>query len=127
MTPELKRIGNKLFLGTHKVELGLAEDIDKKNKETLAALEKADVAWKNYQDYLTKADAPFKKMMEARANYLKATSDITGLLNKTVTAAQELGLKPEDVKGYSALKSNIKTGNEIIDTIDTFKDPSSFQ
>jgi len=27
MTPELKKIGNKLFLGTQKVELGLLQDI----------------------------------------------------------------------------------------------------
>jgi hypothetical protein len=27
MTPELKRIGNKLFLGTHKVDLALVDDL----------------------------------------------------------------------------------------------------
>ena len=114
-------------LNEQKVEFALIDDIDKRNKETLQAIQKADNAWKAYQDYLTKADVPFRKMMAERANYLKVTTDIGGLLIKAVKAADELGIAAENVKGYSVLKSNIRTGNEIIDTIDTFKDPSSFQ
>ena len=114
-------------LNEQKVEFALIDDIDRKNKETVSALQKADTAWKSYQDYLTKADTPFRKMMAERANYLKVTTDIAGLLIKAVKAADELGIAAENVKGYSVLKSNIRTGNEIIDTIDTFKDPSSFQ
>ena len=127
---ELKRVINSLFkteLASQKIELGLVDDIDKRNKETLVALEKADKAWKDYQDYLTKADIPYKNMISARQNYLKVTTDIGGLLIQSSKLAAELGLKPEDVKGYSALKKNIVTGNEIIDTIDTFKSPSTFQ
>jgi hypothetical protein len=131
MTPQEKNVFGKLFtkteLGTHEIELGLIEDIDKRNKETLVALQKADVSFKEYQNYLTNADKPFKKMIEARQNYLKATTDIGGLLIKSSKLAAELGLNAEDVKGYSALKKNIMTGNEIIDIIDTFKDPSTFQ
>jgi len=111
----------------YKIEFALIDDIDKRNKETVSALERADKSWQSYQDYLTKADVPYRKMLAERANYLKATSDITSLLNKAVMAAQELGIPVENVKGYSALKSNIRTGNEVIDTIDTFKDPSTFQ
>ena len=36
MTPELKKIGNKLFkteLGSHKVELALTDDLKKNNAE----------------------------------------------------------------------------------------------
>ena len=128
---EQKTVFNRLFkkeeLASHKVDLALVDDIDKKNKETLVALQNADKSWKEYQNYLSKADAPFKKMMAARESYLKSTTDVTGLLNKAVLASKELGLNPEDIKGYSALKKNIMTGNEVIDTIDTFKDPSSFQ
>jgi hypothetical protein len=130
MTTE-KIVNNALFgktkLASIKVELGLIDEIDKKNKETYIALEKADKAWKDYQDYLTRADTPYKNMLSARANYLKVTTDIGGLLIKTVKASTELGLNPEDIKGYSSLKQNIKTGNEVIDTIDTFKEPSTFQ
>lgn len=109
------------------IQMSLVDDIDSRNKETYQALQKADNAWKAYQDYLTRADAPFKKMIAERNNYLKVTTDIVGLLNKAVMAAKELGIPVENVKGYSALKANIRTGNDIIDTIDTFKDPSSFQ
>ena len=130
MTTE-KLVNNSLFgkteLATQKVELGLVDDIEKRNKETLIALEKADKAFKDYQNYLTKADAPFKNMISSRENYLKVTTDIGGLLIKAIKASQELGLNPEDIKGYSALRKNITTGNEIIDIIDTFKDPSTFQ
>lgn len=115
------------FENNQKFEFALIDDIDRANKDTVSALQKADNAWKAYQDYLTKADTPFRKMMTERANYLKATTNITGLLNKAVTSANELGIPVENVKGYTALKQNIKIGNEIIDTIDTFKDPSTFQ
>lgn len=115
------------FESNQKFELALIDDIEKANKDIVNSLQKADNSWKAYQDYLTKADVPFRKMMNERANYLKSTTDITGLLNKTVKSASELGIQVENVKGYSALKQNIKTGNEIINTIDTFKDPSSFQ
>ena len=131
MNPEVKKIGNKLFdkveLASHKIDLALIDDIEKRNKETLTALQKADKAFQDYQNYLTKADVPFKNMISSRENYLKVTTDIGGLLIKAVKAADELGLNPEDIKGYSALRQNIKTGNEIIDIIDTFKDPSTFQ
>jgi hypothetical protein len=110
-----------------KISLTLIDDIDKVNSTTVASLQRADNAWKEYQNYLTRADAPYKKMLSARESYLNSTTNITGLLNKAVMMAKELGVNPESIKGYSALKQNIKVGNEIIDTIDTFKDPSTFQ
>lgn len=115
------------FSNNQKIELALIDDIDKANNNAISSLQKADNAWKSYQDYLTRADVPYRKMMAERANYLNATQNVTGLLNKAVMSAKELGIPVENVKGYSALKQNMKTGNEIIDTIDTFKDPSTFQ
>ena len=111
---------------TH-LQLSLVDDIAKINSDTVSSLQRADNAWKEYQNYLTRADAPFKKMMSARESYLKSTSGITSLLNKAVIMAKELGISVDSVKGYSALQQNLKVGNEIIDTIDTFKDPSTFQ
>lgn len=109
------------------LEFALIDDIAKKNSEVLNVLEKADKSWKTYQDYLTGADKPFKAMMQSREQYLSATKNITGLLNNAVKLANELGVNVNDVKGYSALQQNIKTGNQVIDIIDGFKDPSSFQ
>jgi len=126
MTPEEIKLHFKKIEELN-IQMSLVDDIDSVNKETYSALQRADNAWKAYQDYLTRADAPFKKMIAERNNYLKVTSGVTGLLNKAVVASKELGIPVENVKGYSALKANIKTGNEVIDTIDTFKDPSSFQ
>ena len=109
------------------INLSVISDIDDALKKILPSIKKADESWKDYQNYLTNADKPFKKMIDARKSYLDTTKNITSLLNQVVKVSAELGLKPSDVKGYTALKNNIDTGNEIIDTIDTFKAPSTFQ
>jgi hypothetical protein len=109
------------------VNLSVASDIDEALKKILPSIKNADESRKDYQNYLTNADKPFKKMIDARKSYLDATKNVTSLLNQAVKISAELGLNPEDVKGYRALQNNIDTGNEIVDTIDSFKSPSTFQ
>ena len=48
-----------------KVELGSEKEIQQKNKDLFQALKEADRAWRNYQDYLTGADKPYVKMIDA--------------------------------------------------------------
>lgn len=127
---EIKRVMSTLFkteLATQKVELALTDDIDKYLQKQNTVLKAADASWKDYQDYLTRADIPFKKMISLYNSLGNTVSEADGLINKINSLSKELGLNPKDVKGYSAIFSNLNTSKEILSTIASFKDPSSFQ
>ena len=127
---ELKNVTNKLFkteLESHKVDLALVDDIDKYLQKQLSVLKIADNSWRAYQDYLTRADVPFKKMIDSYQLLSDNVSDSDAIINKINSLSKELGLNPKDVKGYSAILGNLNTSKEILSTIASFKDPSSFQ
>lgn len=127
---ELKNVTNKLFkteLESHKVDLALVDDIDKYLQKQLSVLKIADNSWRAYQDYLTRADIPFKKMIDSYQLLSDNVSDSDAIINKINSLSKELGLNPKDVKGYSAILGNLNTSKEILSTIASFKDPSSFQ
>jgi hypothetical protein len=127
---ELKRVMNTLFkteLSNHKVELALTDDIDKYLQKQNTVLKAADASWKDYQDYLTRADIPFKKMIGLYNSLGNTVSEADGLINKINSLSKELGLNPKDVKGYSAIFANLNTSKEILSTIASFKDPNTFQ
>lgn len=54
-------------------------------------------------------------------------SESDALINKINSLSKELGLNAKDVKGYSAVLGNVNTSKEILSTIASFKDPSTFQ
>jgi hypothetical protein len=127
---ELKRVMGTLFkteLANHKVELALTDDIDKYLQKQNTVLKAADASWKDYQDYLTRADIPFKKMINLYNSLGNTVSEADGLINKINSLSKELGLNPKDVKGYSAIFANLNTSKEILSTIASFKDPNTFQ
>ena len=127
---ELKRVMDTLFkteLATQKVELALTDDIDKYLQKQNTVLKAADTSWKDYQDYLTRADIPFKKMISLYNSLGNTVSEADGLINKINSLSKELGLNPKDVKGYSAIFANLNTSKEILSTIASFKDPNTFQ
>ena len=127
---ELKRVMDTLFkteLASQKVELALTDDIDKYLQKQNTVLKAADTSWKDYQDYLTRADIPFKKMISLYNSLGNTVSEADGLINKINSLSKELGLNPKDVKGYSAIFANLNTSKEILSTIASFKDPNTFQ
>lgn len=63
MTPELKKIGNKLFLGTQKVELATFAD----------AKTQLDKAKANHREFLS----AFDEMEKAKNNFIKKGSDLS--------------------------------------------------
>ena len=125
----IKEITEKVMvkLEAHKVELALVDELKKVNAVLLNSLKSADNSWRAYQDYLTRADAPFKKMMKTRELLLSSTSKIESLLKNAETQAKNLGLNVNDIPLYSVIKSNLKETDNVINVIDSFKDPSTFQ
>ena len=123
----IRKHENETKLGVHKIDLALVDELKKVNENILNTLKNADNSWRAYQDYLTRADAPFKKMMQMRESLLNSTGKIELLLKNAETQAKNLGLNVNDIPLYSVIKSNLNKKNEIIGTIDSFKDPSTFQ
>ena len=109
------------------VELALIDDIAKMNNKSMTVLKNGDNAWKSYQDYLTKADVPFKRMISAYDSVTKVESENRSLASKVESMAKEIGVNPSSIKGYDALNSNANVAKEIWQTIASFKDPSTFQ
>ncbi len=112
---------------TVKIELALIDDIQKVLSDSNTVLKNADNAWRSYQDYLTRADVPFKKMISAYNSVSNVEADSISISNKVESQAKELGISPSQIKGYDALNKNVITAKEIVSTIASFKDPSSFQ
>lgn len=125
----LNEIAEKVMvnLAKHDINLALVDELKKVNDDILNSLKNADNSWRSYQDYLTRADVPFKKMIQMRESLLSSTGKIEQLLKNAETQAKNLGLNVNDIPLYSVIKSNLNKKNEIIKTIDSFKDPSTFQ
>ena len=115
------------FQNNQKFELALIDDIAKMNNSSMTVLKNGDNAWRAYQDYLTRADVPFKKMISAYDSVTRVEGDSKALAAKVEATAKELGISPNQIKGYDVLNANANTAKEIWSTIASFKDPSSFQ
>jgi hypothetical protein len=98
MTPELKKIGNKLFLGTQKVELALTDDV-----KTL--YENANKVYAQNGDLLDKYAQALEKAFQSAADEYKKALDKFSQLEKS---SKDLGIDlPQDI---AKLKSLIEYG-----------------
>ena len=127
---ELKSIFDKFpkeKVELEKVELGIADDLKKRNKDLLQAVKKADSSWKKYQDYLVGADKPFSKMIDAYNDLDGSIQPSDDIAKRYLKAGKELGVDLKNSKEYQNIESNIKTSKDVLNTINSFKDPSTFQ
>jgi hypothetical protein len=76
MNPELKKIGNKLFLGTQKVELGLLQDFKKLSDSYFAQSSKFNLEVDKIKNGIKSMQTEFialqKKVSELDSEYQKA-------------------------------------------------------
>lgn len=118
---------NKVELKSEKIELALVDDLKKRNQELLKNLKTSDGLWRDYQDYLTNADKPFSKMINSYDDLGASIQFADGVAKRFIKAAKELGVDVKSNKDYQNILANTKTANEVMKTIASFKDPSSFQ
>jgi hypothetical protein len=126
-TTEEVRTALKELLSFDKVELGSVQEVKEKSKNLLKALNDADKSWRTYQDYLTGADKPYVKMINAYTELDPAVSFAEGTLKRFEKAAKELGVKASDNKDFNNLEADIKESKKMFNIINSFKDPSNFQ
>ena len=117
----------KELLSVQKVELGSIAELKEKSKKLLKAMKDADTTWRKYQDYLSLADKPYVKMIDAYNELDPAISFAEGTLKRFAKAAKELGVKATDNKDFKDLEADIKESEVMLKIISSFKDPSNFQ
>ena len=116
----------KTELETHKVELTVVGDIEKTlnkiEKQTNALGDLEDVAKTTFDKYEQKladvwvAALDVQSKLEDKAKKLTPDSNaINKMLNKAETAAKELGVKTDDIKGYKELKGAISDFNSVME------------
>ena len=116
---------DKIELG--KVELAMLDDLTKRSNTLIKDLEKADNSWQNYQDYLSGADKLFSEMIETYNSLEGSIQFAEGIAKTFLKAGEELGVDVKNNKIYQNIIANVKTSDEVLNTINSFKDPSSFQ
>jgi hypothetical protein len=129
-----KSIYEKLFkneqteLASHKIDLGVVEDIAsstaKSNKfeaDILSLVKDADTATaqlKTIQDNLTKQIASIQKLAtDALKNYDAQEK----IWDKAKIAAENLGLKKEEIKGWKEFENSMSTIRKAFDASNKFR------
>ena len=116
MTPELKKIGNKLFkteLGSHKVELALADDLKAGTTFLQAA---TDAVKKSITNYETSY-----KAMQTQSNGAKSVLNTQmKLINNIEAKAKELGINPNTIPNYNEINKAWQMTSDAIDRVAEF-------
>jgi hypothetical protein len=117
MTPELKKIGNKLFdkveLSSVKVELALSDDL----KQGISFLEKAkDAVNKQIANY----EASYK-LLQTETNGAKSVLNTQSkLINMVEEKAKDLGINPTTIPGYNDINKAWQLTSSAIDKSNEF-------
>ena len=80
--------------------MALVDDLKKRNQELLKNLKTSDGLWRDYQDYLTNADKPFKKMINSYDDLGASIQFADGVAKRFIKAAKELGVDVKSNKDY---------------------------
>tara|TARA_R110002020_G_scaffold372560_1_gene584004 strand:- start:579 stop:1010 length:432 start_codon:yes stop_codon:yes gene_type:complete len=121
---ELKKIYNRLpkdktELAIHKVELNLVQDLDKLNDEIQDDIDGAkdleneiDSQAAKIRDLIDELRKTAEEAKDYQENLKGWGSEVKALETKVKAAAEALGAKPGDVKGYDFMKSQLKSASE---------------
>jgi len=103
MNPEVKKIGNKLFdkveLASHKIELGVVDDITNILKQANDLKKQSEPFGKELFDLNSRIRTVLNKMQEIEKNRDNLENKSSELFNQFKTQAKELGL---DINGSEA-------------------------
>jgi hypothetical protein len=120
MTPEVTKIGNKLFdkveLSSQKVELALIDDLTK-------SLNKSKTSYKSFNDDYSKF-VDFRRLsILSGEQYSKDANEMINLYENAAKQAKELGLDFNSIQIAKDVRSLIASGdpNVITKTINSLK------
>lgn len=125
MTPQEKNVFGKLFtkteLGTHKIELGLIDDVKKKITVIDDFSQKMDINLKKHQANKKIYDESLKVLLDSKTQYYNNTKDVMSISKKMIDTAEDLGIDVKSIKEYNMMWDSIKIGNKITDIIEELK------
>jgi predicted nucleic acid-binding Zn-ribbon protein len=112
MTPELKRIGNKLFLGTHKVELASVKELQKSISDINGGIAEVEKRGNQLASELTKAQQTKNALGDSVKSILSLGEFVKSQINDFNTKAKDLGVDVSNVKEVKELEQLQKTIKE---------------
>lgn len=114
MTPQEKNVFGKLFakteLGTHKIDLGLIDDLKALTSGT-------DKGANYYSDVKTSLNNVMKVAQQSEMKLNSEISNINNLLDKIEKQAKDLGLDINQQQDYKKASTIVKGYKERIDVI----------
>jgi hypothetical protein len=109
-----------------KLELGMLDDLEKASKNLFSDVEKAGSSYVKYDDYLVGASKPFGEMIKNYDKLIKSLPVAEEMSKRFLKAGEELGVDVKNNKTYLIINENIKMSNNVIQSINSYDDPSSF-
>tara|TARA_R110000782_G_scaffold261817_1_gene353629 strand:+ start:374 stop:736 length:363 start_codon:yes stop_codon:yes gene_type:complete len=97
----------KVDLSIQKVELGIAQDIAKMNSKAKSLVKKSDSLIDKITKSINAYDKLYTSSVTLRNEALEEVNYSNKKLKEATSAAKELGVKPQEIEGFSELSESI--------------------
>jgi len=104
----------KTELETHKVELGVVDDLKKELNIYNSGRKNLDNELNDWYEKILKIKNEFSKIKSTYSKFEKPIKNLKSIMQKVESTAKELGIKPSEIKGYSDAQSAIKTSDDMV-------------
>ena len=112
MTPELQKIGNKLFLGTQKVELASVKELQKSISDINSGIGAVEKIGNQLASELSKAQQTKNSLGDSVKSILSLGEFVKSQINDFNAKAKDLGVDVSNVKEVKELEQLQKTIKE---------------
>ena len=112
MAPELKKIGNKLFLETHKVELASVKELQKIISDINGGIAEVEKRGTQLASELAKAQQTKNALGDSVKSILSLGEFVKSQINDFNTKAKDLGVDVSNIKEVKELEQLQKTIKE---------------
>lgn len=121
------KLNSKTELATHKVELGLVEDIEKElnnfqqiRKKTANIIDESYVPVREIEKAINKAKSEKSNVIKSIQNLRKAQDAVEEKVDKARKVAKELGVNIQSIVDFSKYNTLVKLSNDLESDADIF-------
>lgn len=118
MEPNVQKILQKF--STQKVELSSFLELKEKAAKLGKSADKLNTSWRDLSDYFTRAEKPYRKMMDAYDEAFGFLHNAELVYKNFTKGAEELGVDPRSIKEYKELNfliEEVKKMEPIVDDL----------
>ena len=105
---------NKTELETHKVELGIVDDLKKELSVYNSGRKNLDNELNDWYDKIFKIKNEFNKIKTTYTKFEKPIKGLKSTISKLEKQAKELGINAKEIKGYNDAKAAINTSDDMV-------------